>query len=335
MAAESQRSWRLEIAGYLFLGGAGAGWAIAGAVLDWAGYRLPLQAGPAPFGVHLVAFCALGGPVITALGALLLVFHLGRNRRLAYTAGRNPRTSWLARGFWLLSAFIAVGCTQLAIAALAPTWADGHQTTWRALEAATVTLAAGTAVYTGLLLRSMAYIAAWRPWELTAVFVASALSGGVAALVAGAGVAAALGIAAEEAVELATAAGGLDAALLVIEAVLLAAYLGTLLRGGSAGAASARLLLRGRWWPAFWIVVLGIGVAAPLSVDLVPQAHGWSGLVGAALVVLAGGFVLRLLVLSVGSKDEPPLRRLSEWRAAARAAQPGALPRAATSRAGV
>ena len=317
MPIEPQRSWRLEIAAYLFLGGVGAGWAVAAAAMGWAGYGLPIQAGPTPLDVHLIAFCALGGPVVTAVGALLLVFHLGRNWRLAFTAGRNARTSWLARGFWVLSGFIAVGCARLAIAAFAPAWADGHAAAWRALELAVVSLAAGTTVYTGLLLRSMQYISAWQPWTLTALFVATALSGGTAALVLAAAAAARVGAVDQTAAELAEAAGRLDIVLLIIEGVLLAAYLATLLRGGPSRAASARLLLRGAWWPGFWVAVVGIGLVVPLLIDLVARADGWSALAGAALVVLTGGFTLRLAVLAVGSKDDPPLLRLSEWRAAA------------------
>lgn len=255
---------------------------------------------------------------MTALGALLLVLHLGRNRRLAFTAGRNPRTSWLARGFWILSGFIAFGCTQLALAALTPGWAGDRPALWRALEIVVVVLAAGTALYTGLLLRSMSSIPAWRPWPLPALFVVSALSGGTAALVLGAAAASLLGwsgSAAEKAVE---AAGVLDAALLIGEMGALALYVAVLRRAGSTGAASARLLLRGAWWPAFWIIVVCAGLLAPLAIDVAVHAEGWAAPITAACAVLAGGFTLRLAVLSAGSKEAPPLRRLGEYRGSAR-----------------
>jgi formate-dependent nitrite reductase membrane component NrfD len=200
---------------------------------------------------------------------------------------------------------------------------------WRALELAVVLLAAGVAVYTGLLLRSMQYISAWQPWTLTALFVASALSGGTAALVLATGAAVSLGITGEGSADLRAAAGGLDAVFLAAEALLLVAYVVTLRRGGPAEAGAARLLLAGRLWPAFLILVVGAGLVTPFAVRFIAPVEGWVEAAGVAFAVLAGGFTLRLAVLWAGAKEGPPLRQLSEWRAAARGSGAPVLPGAA------
>ncbi len=187
-AGEPQRAWELLIAGYLYLGGLGAGAFVAATGAGWLGLELgPSYAAPIDgWAWDWSQLFILWGPFATALGAALLVFHLGRNRWRCWSAGFNPRTSWMARGFSILLAFIVLGAVVAGVSVLLPDWPGRAPSLWRALQAVTVVTALGTAVYTGILLQSMKYVPAWRSAVLPWLFLASALSTGSMAVVLGA-----------------------------------------------------------------------------------------------------------------------------------------------------
>lgn len=315
-----QTEWGLIIAGYLYLGGLGAGAFLLAVVLDWAGFRLPtLTAAWSGTGVDWAAVWTLWGPLIVAFGASLLIVHLGRNWRLFFTACFNPRGSWLARGFLILSAFIVIGVVCLALAVFAPDWVSGGGAGWRILQAIGVALAFATAAYTGLLLRSMKYIPAWRTMLLPTLFVVSALSCGAMALALSVmihGVLAGVPGLNEPTLH---ALSDVERVLLPLEMLVLAAYVGVLRRGRPEAALSADLLLHGERRVAFWLVVVAAGLLFPLSLEIVYAFAPGAPAVPAvgAVAVLTGGLVLRQLVLGVGIKEQAPLVRASDWHGGA------------------
>jgi formate-dependent nitrite reductase membrane component NrfD len=314
---ESQPGWGLSIAAYLFLGGLGAGAFVAAIVLDWADITLAPIIRLLPRGVEidLSALLLLWGPVAVAIGAALLLAHLGRNRRLFMTAGRNVRGSWLSRGFSIIVVFICLGGLVLALAALAPGWIDAHLAAWRVLQAATVLAALATATYTGLLLYSMGAIPAWHtPW-LPPLFVASALTAGAKALVLALWCADAGGLVGSDSSRPLEVAAWSSYVLLAVEALTLCLYVWAVGKAGPAGERSARLLLRGarRW--AFWGVVVGLGMVAPVILLIAARASAEAA-AAAAASALAGGFMLRVCVLGIGLREYPPLYGLGVWRAA-------------------
>src|SRR5512137_1676669 len=102
-----QRVWRWEIAIYLYLAGMGAGSYIIGMIINWfADPKAPITL----FGFHvdIAKPALLWGPLFVALGAPFLILDLGIKRRFLY-ACLNPKTSWVARGFLILSTFIVLG----------------------------------------------------------------------------------------------------------------------------------------------------------------------------------------------------------------------------------
>jgi len=317
-ATEPQRAWDLLIAGYLYLGGLGAGAFAVATVASWLGLGLGPSTVTLPGGLTAdwAALFLFWGPFATALGAALLVFHLGRNRLRFWSAGFNPRTSWMARGFSILLAFIVLGGIAALVSVFLPAEPERAPVLWYALEAVAVVAALGTAVYTGILLRSMAFIPAWRSAALPWLFLASALStgsmglvlGGVAyGLVSGDGTAAA---------ELTRGLAVVEPFVIAVEAALLAAYVTGLRRGKPAGRLSAGLWLSGRWRLGFWGGIVGLALVLP--VVLVPAelvVGSWILAATAALSVLAGGFVLRCGVLAIGITEAPPLYRLAQLRA--------------------
>ena len=111
-----QREWGWEIAIYLYLAGMGAGAYVIGSFLIWLGVSLAPSRALMLFGVPLTLTRAalLWGPILVAIGAPFLVLDLGKKHKF-FTACLNPRTSWVARGFIILSAFIVLGLIVLAV----------------------------------------------------------------------------------------------------------------------------------------------------------------------------------------------------------------------------
>ena len=112
-----QKEWKEIIAIYLYLAGMGAGSFIIGTLIDWLGMRLnpPFIPSIDLFGytLNLSKVPIFWGPILVAIGAPFLVLDLGIKWRFMY-ACLNPRTSWVARGFIILSIFIVFGLILLA-----------------------------------------------------------------------------------------------------------------------------------------------------------------------------------------------------------------------------
>jgi formate-dependent nitrite reductase membrane component NrfD len=332
-ATEPQGSWGWEIASYLYLGGLGAGAFIVAVLLDWIG--LPLPAALTAVGGrdwNWAAILFYWGPVITALGASLLIFHLGRNWFLFFTACFNPRSSWLARGFLILATFIVVGCVAAVIAVFFPEWPGAHPAVWRAIQVGGLLFACGTAVYTGILLRSMTYIPAWNVVLLPILFFASALSTGAMGVALGTLLFRLISGDAALAQSMIRRIETAEPAVLLAEGVLLVLYVRHLAKGKPEARLSAAMLLSGSWRRAFWVGVVGGALVLPLLLSVLSailqmvdvtsfRLFGVEFEVASALVLVAavavlfGGFLLRLSVLGVGIKERPPLYGMSMWRA--------------------
>ncbi len=163
-----QKEWGWQVAVYLFLAGIGAGSLAFGILMDWLGY--------AP---HPLRPMLLWGPILVAIGALFLVLKLGIKRRFLNTI-LNPKTSWLSRGFYILSMCIVVGALILGITLLP--FLGVSISDWSSLilvlEIIGFILALATAVYTGILIQSVKYVPFWNTPLLPALFTVSALSTG-------------------------------------------------------------------------------------------------------------------------------------------------------------
>jgi formate-dependent nitrite reductase membrane component NrfD len=332
-ATEPQGSWGWEIAGYLYLGGLGAGAFIVAVLLDWIGLPLPVAltaVGGRDWNWAAILF--YWGPVMTALGASLLIFHLGRNWFLFFTACVNPRSSWLARGFLILATFIIVGGIAAVIAVFFPAWPGTVPAVWRAIQAIGLAFACGTAIYTGILLRSMKYIPAWNLVLLPALFFVSALSTGAMGIALGTLLFRLISGDAALAQSMIRRIETAEPAILLAEGVLLVLYLRHLAKGKPEARLSAAMLLSGPWRRAFWVGVVGGALVLPLLLsglsailDIVEVSFfrlfgaefevASTLILVAAVAVLCGGFLLRLSVLGVGIKERPPLYGMSMWRA--------------------
>lgn len=310
---------------YLFLGGTGAGACLVLAVLGMLAPRelVAMQGvggrgvGRGPAGAHAVLrppapYRRLLAPgyaaalVALALGMVCLLADVGRADRLLLLL-TSPALSHVAVGAWSL-----VVCAALAVlAGLA--WA-GLARRWRfaavrVLQAALALAALAVMLYTGLLLQSLSAVPLWAtPW-LPALFVLSSLSCGMALVLATAQLTGA-------AFAFATVLGRLaavDAAVIVLEAAVLAAFAGTALAGiggdflvgrtAEALEASAEVLVAGEAAWLFWGGFVLAGLAVPFALDVVlarlRRPRPALALVAAACV-LAGGLAMRYCVVEAG-----------------------------------
>ncbi len=238
----------------------------------------------------------LGLPLI-GVGLLLLIYDLGRQERFLnlLTAWRPTSAMWW--GTWILGASVAAyGLLLLAH------WSGRATAAFRALERpllwANVVVSMLLVVYTGVLLAQTSRPLWNTTWLIPALFSASALSTGVAALallgqwrrdLAAPGVLAPLHRA--------------DEVLITLEALVLVVFLGWLRWfAGPAAQRSGDVLVSGALAAPFWIGVVAVGLVVPLLLASVRGRPGLGTLAAWAspVLVLAGGLVLRYAIVVGG-----------------------------------
>jgi formate-dependent nitrite reductase membrane component NrfD len=164
-----QHGWGWILAAYLFFGGVGAGAYVIAALNGLLG------------GIEAAATVGLwiAFPAVL-VGSMFLIADLGVPTR-AVLAGVKPKTSWIARGFWIISIFMALSFFHLVLAR----FTSVGQTLINAIAYLGILFAVGTAAYTGILLSASKGIPFWRSGVLPVVFVISALVTGQFAIMLG------------------------------------------------------------------------------------------------------------------------------------------------------
>ena len=276
------------VAAYLFLAGLGGGAYVTGVVADFLGEE---WASLAKIGV------TLGFPCV-AVGCMFLLLDLGSPVNF-WRAGMRPNTSWIARGTIVITIFMVVGAIHIAFwlwpfNSLAET--EGGR---RCLGSIGIIFAFGTMIYTGILLGAARPIAFWSTAMLPLLFLVSALSTGIMAVVL-----------------IASLAGGTyttpihalakaDILLIILEMFVLGFYLHGTHRVPESRA-SAELVLTGAVAPLFWLGVAVLGLTAPLVLELLGVFTAVEGGAAATVAALAsicgivGGLFLRQVVLMGG-----------------------------------
>ena len=284
-----QREWGWLIALYLYLGGLGAGaYTIAG-INSFLGKMLE----PSTQAGLWIGFWAL------AIGSLCLLADLGSPTR-AVLAGMKPRTSWIARGFWIISAFMILAFVHAALV----TFTDAGSRPTGILTAITVAgiiLAVSTMAYTGILLGASKGITFWRSGAVPVVFVVSGLVTGHFAIMIGL-----LLLGDGEALAGTLRSMAAEAAALVVVEVLAIAFFLQAAWKLPDSRESAERVLRNRMFVLGY--VLG-GLVVPLVLMLMLHRELRTAAEGAVLTVamlgsllgLAGGLILRESVLMFGA----------------------------------
>lgn len=165
----------------------------------------------------------------------------------------------------------------------------------RFVAAANMLLGALLGVYTGVLLSTLGARPLWNSALLGPLFLASGLSS-AAALVH------LVARDREESEFLARA----DNRFLLGELALIALFLIGLLTATRVHAAAAHLVLGGPWTAVFWVGVVGFGIALPLFVQTLAVSHRIRHTPVAPIAVLAGGLLLRFVVVVAGQHSRWP-----------------------------
>ena len=283
---KAQSKWSWLIAAYLFLAGLGGGAYVTGVVADFLGGE---WAGIAKIGVSLGFPCVL-------VGCLFLLADLGTPKNF-WRAAMRPNTSWIARGTIIITIFMILGLIHVAFW-LWPFKGFAEATGARHFVGVLgVIFAFGTMIYTGILLAASRPIAFWSTAMLPLLFLVSALSTGMMAVILLASLAGT------------THAGPIhslarfDVLLIILEMFVLGFFLQGTHRVPESRA-STELVLSGALAPLFWWGVAVLGLIVPLLLELLgARLTGGGGVaVGfiASLCGIAGGLFLRQVVLSGG-----------------------------------
>ncbi len=246
-------------------------------------------------GLYLVSllFNSLWGMLISWLIIAVIkggthLLYLGKPWR-AWRIITRPQTSWLARGFLFVMAFVFLGAIQMMLTR----WLPGSAA--EVLFKVMAGLAAfGVATYTGIILKNVKGVPFWNSLLLPVLFVICGILGGfglavVIALIGGG-------------IDLATAETG-SQWLLIANALLIIIYLWRASRREAVGKQSVLQQISGESAPVFWTGVVLLGIVIPLAI----AASGLITHVPSALLLtgvtceIAGGLALRYCVLKAGA----------------------------------
>ena len=312
-------TWGLPVITYLYLAGVGAGMVtVSSSVL--------LRGGGGGFGgdhFTLARYGALLGPIPVMLGTALIVFELGRPFRalnLFKLINLSPMNigSWLLSLFMLTSVFYALTFAPSFLPQL-KRLSDRLSPVRATLAWINVPMGIGVAVYTGIMLGAMPARPLWNSPILALLFLVSAISTGVAAIILARVFFHRKSPDAEverqfhQSAYLLTATDvmliGLE--LMVIFLFVLFAHLTI----GNVKYAMAVILPGGEMAMMFWFWVVLIGLLLPGLVELayvVPKllyhrdyAAPKAVEVTVAVAVLIGGFMLRYIIVVAGQITGP------------------------------
>ena len=290
--------WTWEIPVYLFLGGMAAGVMILTAALWMRNEdRSPTA--------RWLAFAA---PLLVSVGMAALFLDLGFKQHVwrFYLAFRW--TSPMSWGAWILVLVYPVSLV-MALAGLDAVQAEGAIAVCKrvglggvaraarvfglahasALRWASIGAGAALGIYTGVLLSTLGARALWSSALLGPLFLVSGISTGAALLL--------LFRVTEEERHLFSV---WDRFAIGIEVMILLLLLVGLSTKGADGRAAAGLFLGGPYTAPFWTLVVISGVAVPFLLETLEVRLKLRMALAAPVLVLAGGFALRWIMVAAG-----------------------------------
>jgi formate-dependent nitrite reductase membrane component NrfD len=268
--------WLLSVES--FLAGAGAGAFLFGFI-----YNLFKQ-------YHSIAKAGMViGVFLVIIGALLLFIELGKKKRF-YMVPMNA-SSWISRGSWFLTIFIAFGLIYLFSAYLG--YFDADSMVVKGIGFIAALSAIFVMSYTGFLFGAAKRIPLWNASGLPMLFFFSSLYTGKAINLL---IAAFLETTTMEVLRPLVITG---LVLILLQMITLGTFLGTAFYGGTTISESVRLLLKD---PLFVNLVIVFGLLIPLGLlgYLVAMNKGYMLSVPAGILLLIGGVYLRHGILRAG-----------------------------------
>jgi formate-dependent nitrite reductase membrane component NrfD len=290
-----ESAWGWLIVAYLFLAGAGSGAFIAAVACDLL----------APdWSKALARAGSLAAGPLVAVGTVCLVLDLDAGLwepwRQIYLV--NNLSSMITWGVLILALFIPIAL--LYAAALNEITVVGRIASKYTLYLGGVGsfLAVSTAAYTGVLIAVVNGVPFWNTPLMPLLFMASAMSTGLAVAMIGAAI-----------IDIRTIKTLSNFALghvifLAVEAVVLMMFVFMSLTRSTEAAMSASMLISGVLSPYFWVLVVVLGILIPFVLSIVEYyEYGEmprSLVVVADLLVLLGGMSLRALIIFSGTPPQ-------------------------------
>ena len=271
-----QREWGWAVITYLFLGGAGAGLFLVSLYIQnrW--------------GEGL-------GLLVLVLGTLFLLIDLGRPERF-WRAFLRPRTSWISRGCFFISALVLLGGLEI-LSAQIPLEGAGQVL----IRGAAAIAAVAVMVYTGFVLSPSPAIPFWNSAFFPVIFFAYSLLAGIDFLIL------ASPLLPGPEVDLALLEK-VQFGLVLLCLLMVLSHLSVMSGSALAARKSIQLLTKGKWATLFIGGVIGLGLVIPLL--LAGPILWWSGFqamfavtVVMALLRLFGDYLFRFLVIRAGHYD--------------------------------
>ena len=283
-----QKDWGVLIAIYLFLGGVGGGAYTIAAINSFLGKSMELST---------TVGLWIGFPALL-IGSMVLLVDLG-NPTKAILAGLKPKTSWIARGVWIISLFMIFSFIHLVLHQFTE---FGKTASWMNIIAiAGIIFAILTMAYTGLLLGASKGIPFWRTGAVPVLFVISGLVTGhffimlgMVLFNEGAATASQIAIMATEAT-----------AVVVVEVLAIVFFLQAAYRQPDSRESAERIMQKTIFIVGYFILGLGVPLILMLllhfgAIDPTSGAFLGVAFIG-ALLGLIGGLLLRQAILICGA----------------------------------
>ncbi len=271
-----QREWGWAVITYLFLGGAGAGLFLVSLYIQnrW--------------GEGL-------GLLVLVLGTLFLLIDLGRPERF-WRAFLRPRTSWISRGCFFISALVLLGGLEILSAQIP------LENAWQVLiRGAAAVAAVAVMVYTGFVLSPSPAIPFWNSAFFPVIFFAYSLLAGIDFLILASPLLPGpeINLALLEKVQF---------GLVLLCLLMVLSHLSVMSGSAIAARKSIQLLTKGKWGTLFIGGVIGLGLVIPLLLaGPILWSSGFQAMfavtVVLALLRLFGDYLFRFLVIRAGNYD--------------------------------
>ena len=242
-------------------------------------------------GLYLLSlyFNSLLGMFIAWLFALGMglsdMAHLG-NKFIVWRIALRPGSSWISRGFLFVMMFIGSAAIQMAVTK----WAPGTvpETLFKVLAGIG---AFGVAVYSGFVVSYVSSIKFWSSGIMPVLFIVAGLTGGASILMASNAFTAAITF---------NTLKNVAATALVIYAIIIAGHLWISTYSSNTARNSVKTVVAGDLAWLFWIVIVFIGIVAPMVITLTAAESSQALFIVSAVCVLAGNLALRYSILRAG-----------------------------------
>lgn len=280
-----QKEWGLLLAVYLFLGGLGGGAYTIAAINSFLGKGMDAST---------TVGLWIGFPALV-LGSIVLIFDLGNPSKFIL-AGLKPKTSWIARGFWIISLFMLFSFLHLFIHEFRVV--NVGTTGMNVIAGCGIVFAVLTMAYTGILLGASKGIPFWRSGTVPVVFVVSGLVTGHFLIMLGmvlfndASTLSQLSVMAVEAM-----------VLVVVEVLAIVFFLQAAFRQTDSRESAERIMRKQIFVLGYFTFGLGVPLVLMVFIDVMKPDASVAlpmAFIG-ALLGLIGGLLLRQAVLICGA----------------------------------